>query len=100
MASTVLVATKMGTALFQLTEVNSRMQTTYSTAQVCGLGDNDEATCVPLDPDMTNIMADSRDYNLLRETWQGWRNESGAKMRADFIQYVDLNNEVARLNSK
>jgi len=73
------------------------MQTTYSTATVSLDGSTDR---VPLDPDLTNIMASSRDYNLLRDAWKGWRDESGKVMRNDYIRYTELNNEVAKLNSK
>ena len=79
----------------QLTDVNARMQTTYSTATV-SMDGND----LPLDPDLTNIMASSRDYNQLRDAWNGWRDASGKVMRDDYIRYTELNNEVATLNSK
>ncbi|CAK8671725.1 unnamed protein product [Clavelina lepadiformis] len=82
--------------LQELSSVNSKMQTQYSTAKVCGLGGSD--TCVPLDPDLTATMATSRDYNLLRDAWVGWRDASGKKMRDDYIKYVGLQNEVAFLN--
>lgn len=74
------------------------MQTTYSTATVCGVGGTD--ACVPLDPDLTNIMADSRDYNDLRSAWKGWRDASGKTMRNDYNKYVGLMNEVATRNGE
>ena len=74
------------------------MQTTYSTATVCNLDGSD--ACVPLDPDLTNTMAGSRDYNLLRDTWKGWRDSSGQLMRDDYIRYTELQNEVAELNGE
>ena len=72
------------------------MQTAYSTATVCGLDGSD--VCVPLDPDLTNTMAKSRDYNELRSAWKGWRDASGKKMRIDYSKYVELMNEVAIRN--
>uniref|UniRef100_H2YVU8 Angiotensin-converting enzyme n=1 Tax=Ciona savignyi TaxID=51511 RepID=H2YVU8_CIOSA len=85
--------------LTNLTNVNSKMQTQYSTATVCGLGERSDTQCIPLDPDLTEIMSSSRNYNELREAWLGWRDASGAKMRQDYMQYVALQNEVAVLNN-
>ena len=73
------------------------MQTTYSTAKTSIVEGGEQ---YPLDPDLTNIMASSRDYNELRAAWKGWRDVSGKQMRNDYNRYVELNNEVANLNSK
>ena len=42
----------------------------------------------------------SRDYNELEYVWEGWRNASGRTMRQDYIRYVELSNEAARLNGE
>jgi len=80
--------------LDELSKANANMQTTYSTAKVCGIeGYGDK--CLPLDPDLTEIMASSSDYNLLRDAWKGWRDESGKPNKNDFKTYVELQNKVA-----
>ena len=45
-------------------------------------------------------MADSRDYNERLHVWEGWRRETGRKMRPLYEDYVDLKNEAARLNGE
>ena len=40
-------------------------------------------------------MASSSDYNLLRDAWKGWRDESGKPNKKDFKTYVELQNKVA-----
>ncbi|XP_078487135.1 angiotensin-converting enzyme-like [Ciona intestinalis] len=82
-----------------LTEVNSKMQTKYSTAKACGVGDRPDTECIPLDPDLTSIMATSKNYNELRDAWITWRGASGAMMRDDYNSYIDLENEAAVLNN-
>ncbi|NWR35416.1 ACE enzyme, partial [Tachuris rubrigastra] len=72
----------------------SDMETTYSVAKVC----RDNKTCLPLDPDLTDIMATSRDYDELLFAWKGWRDASGKKMRNNYKRYVELSNKAAVLN--
>ncbi|CAL8240083.1 unnamed protein product, partial [Gadus morhua 'NCC'] len=64
-----------------LGRVMSEMSTIYSTAEV-----------------WRRVMADSRDYNERLHVWEGWRRETGRKMRPLYEDYVDLKNEAARLN--
>lgn len=70
------------------------METTYSVAKVC----KDDGTCLPLDPDLNKIMAESRDYDELLFAWQGWRNASGRELRQNYVRYVELANLAARSN--
>uniref|UniRef100_A0A4W5R621 Angiotensin-converting enzyme n=1 Tax=Hucho hucho TaxID=62062 RepID=A0A4W5R621_9TELE len=81
----------------ELKEYNNllaNMETKYSVAQVCRAN----GTCHPLDPDLQQIMAESRDYNELLFAWQGWRNASGRELRQDYKRYVQLANKAATLN--
>ncbi|TSK14531.1 Angiotensin-converting enzyme [Bagarius yarrelli] len=81
----------------QLREYNdllASMETTYSVAKVC----EDDGNCLPLDPDLNKIMAESRDYDRLLFAWQGWRNASGRKLRQSYKRYVELANMAARSN--
>ncbi|NXE84768.1 ACE enzyme, partial [Cochlearius cochlearius] len=72
----------------------SDMETTYSVAKVC----RDNKTCHPLDPDLTDIMATSRDYDELLFAWKGWRDASGKKIKNNYKRYVELSNKAAVLN--
>jgi peptidyl-dipeptidase A len=47
------------------------------------------------EPDMTRIMAESRNPDELRDIWQGWRTLS-PPMRDDYGRFVELSNEGAR----
>ncbi|KAM6368808.1 angiotensin-converting enzyme [Pluvialis apricaria] len=72
----------------------SDMETTYSVAKVC----RENQVCQPLDPDLTNTMATSRDYNELLFAWKGWRDASGKKIKSNYKRYVALSNKAAVLN--
>jgi len=45
-------------------------------------------------------MANSTDYNERLWAWEGWRAGVGRTMRPLYEEYVELKNEVAKLNSK
>ncbi|XP_023569866.1 angiotensin-converting enzyme-like protein Ace3 isoform X2 [Octodon degus] len=70
------------------------METTYSLAQVC----LDEGPCMPLEPDLEEIMATSRDQKELLWAWEGWRDAVGRQLRPIFWHYVQLSNKAAQLN--
>ncbi|XP_030629868.1 angiotensin-converting enzyme isoform X2 [Chanos chanos] len=70
------------------------METIYSVAKVC----REDGTCHPLDPDLTKIMAESRDYDELLFAWKGWRDAAGKPLRQNYMRYVELANEAARIN--
>ncbi|KAM6174547.1 angiotensin-converting enzyme [Erethizon dorsatum] len=70
------------------------METTYSLAQVC----LDEGPCMPLEPDLEEIMATSRDQKELLWAWEGWRDSVGRQLRPIFWRYVQLSNKAAQLN--
>ncbi|XP_010012983.1 PREDICTED: angiotensin-converting enzyme [Nestor notabilis] len=72
----------------------SDMETTYSIAKVC----RENKTCHPLDPDLTDIMATSRDYDELLFVWKGWRDASGKQIKNNYKRYVELSNKAAVLN--
>ncbi|NXD66074.1 ACE enzyme, partial [Eolophus roseicapillus] len=72
----------------------SDMETTYSVAKVC----RENKTCHPLDPDLTDIMATSRDYDELLFAWKGWRDASGKQIKNNYKRYVELSNKAAMLN--
>lgn len=41
-------------------------------------------------------MANSRDYDTLLRAWKGWRDGTGKKIRTQYTEYVQLNNEGVR----
>ncbi|EMP33716.1 Angiotensin-converting enzyme, partial [Chelonia mydas] len=80
--------------LKEYNNILSDMETTYSIAKVCKGQDK----CYPLDPDLTDILAKSRDYDELLFSWKGWRDASGKEIKSKYKRYVELSNKAARLN--
>nr|XP_048686115.1 angiotensin-converting enzyme isoform X2 [Caretta caretta] len=80
--------------LKEYNNILSDMETTYSIAKVCKGQDK----CYPLDPDLTDILAKSRDYDELLFFWKGWRDASGKEIKSKYKRYVELSNKAARLN--
>ncbi|XP_014676342.1 PREDICTED: angiotensin-converting enzyme-like, partial [Priapulus caudatus] len=82
----------------------SDMTTIYSTGKVCKYGktctDGSNDNMLPLDPDITRIMATSRDYDELLHYWRGWHDTVGSPMKQEYIEYVKLSNKAAIMNSK
>ncbi|KAK6183474.1 hypothetical protein SNE40_010950 [Patella caerulea] len=80
--------------LERLNHIQSEMRTIYSTGEVC----LSESECLPLDPDLTRLFAESRDYDRLLAAWQGWRDVSGKKMKDLYEEFVALSNEAILAN--
>ncbi|XP_056673032.1 angiotensin-converting enzyme isoform X2 [Monodelphis domestica] len=90
----------LGRAALSTTDLNEynnvllKMESVYSKAKVC----QENGSCLPLDPDLTNLMAVSRDYDNLLWAWKGWRDVTGQAILPSFPEYVDLSNKAAQLN--
>uniref|UniRef100_A0A6J0TXI6 Angiotensin-converting enzyme n=1 Tax=Pogona vitticeps TaxID=103695 RepID=A0A6J0TXI6_9SAUR len=80
--------------LKEYNQLLSEMETIYSVAKVCTSG----SACKALDPELTDIMAQSRDYSELLHAWKDWRDVSGKKIRTHYKRYVELSNKAAKLN--
>nr|CAD7440374.1 unnamed protein product [Timema bartmani] len=83
--------------LAQLGEIITDMQSIYSTANICHFK-NDSKCDLRLEPDLTKILENSRDPEELKHVWLKWRDATGRRMKDMFVQYVELENEAARLN--
>ncbi|CAH2105253.1 unnamed protein product [Euphydryas editha] len=75
----------------------SGMESNYATSKIC---DYKNATkCdLALEPDITEIFAKSQDPEELKHAWLQWHDAAGAPARHNFTQYVQLENEAAKLN--
>ncbi|XP_054829166.1 angiotensin-converting enzyme 2 [Eublepharis macularius] len=80
----------------KLNRILNTMSTIYSTGMVCK--PEDPSTCLPLEPGLDFIMANSTDYSERLWAWQGWRADIGKKLRPLYEGYVELKNEAARGN--
>lgn len=90
------------TRMEQFTQIVNRMSTVYNKAVICPFEnqrcDLAGSDVLKLDPDMHDIMDDSKDYDKLQYTWQQWHEKAGRPMRDDFKTYVDIMNEAAAAN--
>ncbi|GAB0092396.1 Angiotensin-converting enzyme [Sergentomyia squamirostris] len=103
-----LYLTKLGTSILSeeelttLTAAKVRMETTYSDAKICPFTNQncnlETDTVHTLDPEITEVMAKSTNYEELEYVWKEWREKSGKLMRDDFRSYIDLSNKAAALN--
>ncbi|XP_066581953.1 angiotensin-converting enzyme [Prorops nasuta] len=74
------------------------MLAVYNGATICVY--NDPFHCgLRLYPDISQIMAKSRNWDELQYVWTEWRRRSGAPIRDLYQQLITLNNEAARLNN-
>ena len=84
--------------------MNSELQRIYSTAKVCPQTQpncdcsNKDQLCLSLEPELTKIFTESRDYDELLYAWKSWHDVTGPKMRHPFAQTVSINNKAAKEN--
>lgn len=99
--------TKLGISALNATRLTERtnalanMQKIYNTAVFCRYNKTNcnASEMITLDPEITEIMATSQNYDELKYTWEQWHNKSGALMRNDYKKYVEISNEAAKLNN-
>ncbi len=68
----------------------------YSTARVC----LEKESCLQMEPGLQEVMATSRKPDELARVWKSWRDETGPKIKTDYLKYVKLLNEGAKENGK
>ncbi|XP_041354158.1 angiotensin-converting enzyme-like [Gigantopelta aegis] len=71
----------------------SDMVTIYNTGKVCRI--EDPHKCLPLEPELENVMANSRDPAELLWAWKGWRDVTGPRIKPLYETFVTLLNEGA-----
>ncbi|CAG5120828.1 unnamed protein product [Candidula unifasciata] len=64
------------------------MEGSYGTGQACLTN----GTCLALEPEVTHIMSNSRDPELLKEVWLQWRNGVGPSMKKHYVEFISLLN--------
>lgn len=70
------------------------MEKIFSTAKVPKYGDSSKS--VRYEPDIVRILAESNDPKEMEYYWTQFRAQTGDKMRALYLEYVDLTNKAAR----
>lgn len=77
------------------------MSNVYNTAKVCPFSNqncNKSTEGLTLDPDISQLFAESRDFDELKYFWTEWHEISGKPVRKDYINYVESMNHIAELN--
>ncbi|TKS90014.1 Angiotensin-converting enzyme [Collichthys lucidus] len=72
----------------------STMDNIYSTAKV----HPQPNISWSLEPELTDIMANSRSYKRLLYAWEGWHNASGVPLRKYYPRFVELSNSASRID--
>lgn len=75
----------------ELAGLTSKMEGMYGAAKYCPKGPE---SCKD-QTQLTDILANSRNYDELTEAWAGWHSTARA-MRKDYVRFVELANEGAR----
>lgn len=81
----------------ELLEAISSMESNYAKIKVCSFKDRSNCT-LTLDPEITEIIATSRDPEELKYYWTEWFDKAGRPTKPAFLKYLNLTKEVARLN--
>jgi len=81
----------------QMLDAISAMEGNYAKVKVCDFH-NPTKCDLALEPEITEVLSNSRNESELRYYWLEWYNKAGAPVRSDFQTYVDLNREAAQLN--
>lgn len=82
--------------LKQFNKLTSDMGSKYSTAKV--VDRETKSKLFSLEPELTELMAKSRDPADIQYYWEQWREASGGQIREMYSTYVGLYNEAAELN--
>lgn len=81
----------------QLLDALSAMENNYATIKICSYKEPTKCD-LQLEPEITEILAQSRDEAELKYYWQQWYNKAGTPVKESFQKYIDLNKESALLN--
>ncbi|CAM6031530.1 unnamed protein product, partial [Sphagnum compactum] len=81
----------------KLMDAVTSMEENYAKIRLCSF--NDTKKCdLQLEPEITEIIAKSRNPEELKYYWIEWYNRAGTPMKGNFQKYVDLMQEAATLN--
>nr|XP_018898859.1 PREDICTED: angiotensin-converting enzyme-like [Bemisia tabaci] len=84
--------------LNQIQETIQDMKESYTKLNVCPFKKKTESECDLNEPDLSRIMASSRNYEEQLYVWQAWHDAIGPAVKANYEQYVELANAAAKLS--
>ena len=82
-----------------LLDLKNSLNKIYASAKVCNDQFGKKIDCLSLEPELTKLFAESRDYNKLLHFWKRWHDETGNKMREIYKETVKLENKKAKENN-
>lgn len=85
--------------LKDLTDTQIAMEDVYNTAKICPFNKQDcdvSKDGLTLEPEITEVMSTSENFNELKWTWEQWHDKSGKSMRDGYKKYVELTNKAAK----
>ncbi|XP_070392997.1 angiotensin-converting enzyme-like [Dermacentor albipictus] len=97
----------LGTAMLsddkqnELLNIVAEMLQNHASGKICPFlrkTNTSEECNLSLEPEIKNILKDSRNYYELQHVWNEWRKVAGKPMKERYLRYVKLMNEAARLN--
>jgi len=77
----------------KLNNYTAQMEAIYSIAQIRINGSD-----FPLYPGVIAVMANSENYDELKDAWKNWRDKTGKQMSQHYAGLVHLTNEAASMN--
>jgi hypothetical protein len=80
----------------ELTTIIAEMGKIYGSSKVCPKNESDN--CLSLEPDLSDIMAESQDFEERTFYWKEWRRIVGQKIKPKYERYVELKNKKAKRN--
>lgn len=86
-------APKDADKLAELAQLTTRMQGAYGSGKYCTDPD-DAASCRNLG-ELSDVLANNRDYDAQLEAWEGWHTIA-PPIRKDYVRFAELVNEGAR----
>ncbi|XP_052805713.1 angiotensin-converting enzyme-like [Mya arenaria] len=82
--------------LNKIADLEAEMTDIYSAAEWC----KSQGECYKLEPGLTEIITNSRNYDELLAAWKGWRDVSGKHMRAKYQEFVELMNMAIKAGER
>ncbi|KAK2706936.1 hypothetical protein QYM36_014833 [Artemia franciscana] len=82
----------------ELSNIISYMGNFYGSFQACRETPTGTQECMYLEPELTDLMDQSRDPEERLWAWKTWHDGIGQEFRDRYIRYVELKNKMARLN--
>jgi hypothetical protein len=73
-----------------------QMENIYETTKVCE--PHNKKKCYTISSYLKQTMQTEKDYDRLLETWKGWYNRCGNKIRPLYLPVIDLSNQNAKEN--